>query len=366
MERMEALGYRRHGRYSRSLVTSLGAVRLEVVKMRKGRRVVSPVLDILGIRRLRYSPELMMICADKTSRQSYGDARKDLERDIHVSIPKRTLHSFTQRIGREVKENHRRRIASDTMGNHVETTTTTGFPVVMADGTKTHSVYPTNNDVRVAMVCGEDGSKTLLGIAVNRGWETIPRLPGPRALVSDCERGLVENMADDSTHVQPDLVHMVRDSLFKLWGEGMPKEQRDIVSGEMSRILFTLVNSVKKHEEDGDAVAIERRIESALDELDGLAKDLARRGFARASEFISRTSKLAVTFARLATAGISIPYTSNMMERLMGEIAKRCKHRWMHWSTNGLENILWILLVQYTDPKEYEVFWERYVHPSPR
>jgi len=41
-----------------------------------------------------------------------------------------------------------------------------------------------------------------------------------------------------------------------------------------------------------------------------------------------------VTFAKVALEiGISIPYTSNAIERLMGEISKRCKHKWMHWST---------------------------------
>jgi hypothetical protein len=39
----------------------------------------------------------------------------------------------------------------------------------------------------------------------------------------------------------------------------------------------------------------------------------------------------------------------------MGEISKWCrKHKWMmYWSTRGLENMLWILLVRYTDPAFY-------------
>ncbi len=363
IERMEALGYRRHSAYRRFLVTSLGGVQLEIVKMKKGRRVISPILDVLGIRRRKYSPELRMICADKASRQSYGDTKKDLERDLHISIPKITLHSFLQEVGGGVKEDHERlQQLQPTTG----ATTTTSLPVVMGDGTQTHSIYETNNQVRVVMTRSEDGQKRLLGIAVNAGWDTIPGLSGPRALVSDCERDLVGALADEKTHVQPDLVHMIRDTLFKLWGEGMPKDQRDTVSKEMSRILFTLVNSVRKHEKDGDSSAIGRRIESTLEGLERLSKYLRRRGFTRASEFVSRTSKLAVTFAKLAIDGIRIPYTSNAMERLMGTIAARCKHRWMHWSTRGLENLLWILLVQYTDQKEYLEFWTRFVHPSIR
>jgi hypothetical protein len=42
----------------------------------------------------------------------------------------------------------------------------------------------------------------------------------------------------------------------------------------------------------------------------------------------------------LAVKEICIPYTNNLVERLMGEVAKRVKNKWMHWSTKGLENLL--------------------------
>jgi transposase-like protein len=71
-----------------------------------------------------------------------------------------------------------------------------------------------------------------------------------------------------------------------------------------------------------------------------------------------------VTFAKLALKNIQIPYTSNVIERLMGEISKRCKHKWMHWSTEGLENMLQIILVRYTNPQFYKQFWKTYIHPS--
>ena len=54
-----------------------------------------------------------------------------------------------------------------------------------------------------------------------------------------------------------------------------------------------------------------------------------------------------VTYARLAMKGVMVPYTNNLIERLMGEVVKRVKNRWMHWSTTGLENLLNILLVRY-------------------
>jgi len=60
-----------------------------------------------------------------------------------------------------------------------------------------------------------------------------------------------------------------------------------------------------------------------------------------------------ITFARLATREIHIPYTNNLIERLMGEMAKRVKNKWMHWSTKGLENLLSILLTRYCNKPIY-------------
>jgi len=68
-----------------------------------------------------------------------------------------------------------------------------------------------------------------------------------------------------------------------------------------------------------------------------------------------------VTFAELALEGVEIPYTTNRVERLMEEISKRCKRRWMHWSTDGLKNVLTLVLVQYTDEDLYGGFKNAYI-----
>jgi len=72
-----------------------------------------------------------------------------------------------------------------------------------------------------------------------------------------------------------------------------------------------------------------------------------------------------VTFAELALEGVEIPYTTNEIERLMGEVSKRCKNKWMHWSTEGLKNILTIILVRYTNKQLYQQFKNAYIHNRP-
>ena len=54
-----------------------------------------------------------------------------------------------------------------------------------------------------------------------------------------------------------------------------------------------------------------------------------------------------------------MPWNSNLIERLMGEIAKRTKHKWMRWATKGLVTILNHILMRYVSEESYEVFKSR-------
>ena len=42
-----------------------------------------------------------------------------------------------------------------------------------------------------------------------------------------------------------------------------------------------------------------------------------------------------------------------------GRIAKRTKHKWMRWTTKGLETILDLILIRYVSEVSYEVFKSR-------
>jgi hypothetical protein len=72
-----------------------------------------------------------------------------------------------------------------------------------------------------------------------------------------------------------------------------------------------------------------------------------------------------VTFAQLTLEEVQIPYTTNKIERLMGDISKRCKHKWMHWSTEGLRNMLTIVLVRCTKEQLYNQFKNAYIRNRP-
>ena len=63
-----------------------------------------------------------------------------------------------------------------------------------------------------------------------------------------------------------------------------------------------------------------------------------------------------MTFAERAIEGFEVPWTSNPVERLMGEVSKRSKSQWMRWTATGLEAILNLRLVKYADPDHYQAF----------
>ncbi len=81
-----------------------------------------------------------------------------------------------------------------------------------------------------------------------------------------------------------------------------------------------------------------------------------------AADIFFRNEGFMITFAQFALQDIKIPYKTNRIERLMGEVSKRCKHKWMHWSTQGLKDILTIILVRYTNKPLYDNFKKAYIH----
>ena len=61
-------------------------------------------------------------------------------------------------------------------------------------------------------------------------------------------------------------------------------------------------------------------------------------------------------FAYKRLEGISIPWHNNRMERLMGEVAKRMKNKWMKWSERGAENLGNLLMKMKYEKDVYESF----------
>jgi len=335
--------YKRAGSYTKTLVTSLGNIRFKVKRVikRADNSISSPILEALDVKHHKYSRDVRMKLAEFASKMSYNDSSLEFETATGVHVPKRTIHSFVQEIAPPLLEANK----------------TANEPrIVLGDSTEVRGLE-TGEMNNVHILLSEGGQ--LLHLGVNSEWLSYEA----DILISDNEPGLIN--AVNAEKRQLCILHALKYLLFTLWGEGMNKDDRIEVEKAVKQTLFTLVNSTKKHREDGDKERLKTRIESTLVELYEIADELGERGYTKASSFIMRNARFMVTFAELALEDVQIPYTTNKIERLMGEVSKRCKHKWMHWSTEGLRNILTILLVRYTNEQLYNQYKNAYIHNRP-
>ncbi len=120
----------------------------------------------------------------------------------------------------------------------------------------------------------------------------------------------------------------------------------------------------KKHLKDTDKEPLEDRIDEMLRKLQDTEDKLRESGYPKTSKFITKNVRFMVTFAELALEGLEISYTTNKIEWLMEEVSKRCKNKWMHWSTEGLKNLI-IVFVRYTDQPLYQQFKNAYIRNRP-
>ena len=238
----------------------------------------------------------------------------EFETATGVHVPKRTIHSFVKEIAPRLLEANK----ADTKPG-----------IVIGDSTKVRALKSrVMNEVHVLL---SDGGQ-LLHLGVNSEWPSSET----GVLVSDTEPGLTN--AVNVERRQLCILHALKYLLFTLWGEGMGKEDRIEVEKAVKQTLFTLVNSTKKHREDGNKERLKARIEKTLRRLHQIADELEERGYTKASSFIIRNAGFMVTFAELALQNVEIPYTTNKIERLMGEISKRCKHKWTQKHTHHNPN----------------------------
>jgi hypothetical protein len=336
--------FKRAGSYTKELVTAIGTANFKVqkVKSRADNTITSPILECLDLKRRKYSKDLRMKLAEYASKMSYQDASAEFETATGIRVPKRTIHSFVHEIAPQLLQANKPK-------NHSEQETET----VIGDSTEIRALSSREMNMVHVLI---SNSGQLLHLDVNDEW------PSRKAetLISDNEPGLTN--AVHAKNRQICILHALKYLLFTLWGDGMSKDDRLKVEAAVKQALFTLVNSTKKHHKDKDKTQLQRRIHRTLRALHKIAKELNEDGYLRAAEFIIKNAKFMVTFAELALEDIKIPYTTNRIERLMGEVSKRCKHKWMHWSTQGLKDILTIVLIRYTDKSLYDNFKKAYIH----
>lgn len=251
----------------------------------------------------------------------------------------------------------------------------TDADAVVADGTRCHSQDDDCSYHSVQATLGEDtpeNSRSLLDLSVNADWDEtavdlddIDAVTDDATVVSDADDGIVTAFTDKKRDHQLDLVHVGRTLDYNLWDDGVfSLDRRKEIVSEVIDEVFHLKNSVTKHRPEEEFAAIRERIARTTERMEKTAWQLDQFGSEKAARYLLRWLPSIVTFAERAIEGFEVPWTSNPVERIMGEVSKRCKNQWMRWTEEGLEAILNLRLVKYANPDHYRDFFDDLLNRS--
>ena len=115
--------------------------------------------------------------------------------------------------------------------------------------------------------------------------------------------------------------------------------------------------------EIGDAL-VKNLIAQTIDRIEKTAWQLDQYGSEKAAGYLYGWLPSIVTLLRQLSKGFEVPWISNPVERLIGEVSNRCKNQWMRWIAGRLEGLLQFRLVKYTDPSHYQLFLDELLQRS--
>lgn len=354
--------YRRSGTRTRTLGTRFGKTTITTTRVRDrrtGRHFVPLWTDVRIQPRRTYQEDVVHKAASMAQRMSYRNTREELEHFVQGTPSPMTINRRVIEHGTLLSAHvHERELDAATH---------------QPDGTKIHAQGKDLHlhEVNLCLATTPDGGKQLRSLTVGRDWKAhLPFLARTRfvneagdpvcpTVVSDLERGLAEVVTPEDGHWQPCLVHVVKNASYALWKDGLSQgdEKREYLS-TLVGVLRHLRNSLDKHLPLGNEQRVRNRIRQTTKEVRRLANRLRDRGYDQTARFLHRVSEHVVTFATLALEGIQVPWHTNLIERLMGEISKRCKHKWMTWTTRGGQALLTMLVVRTVEPATHEAWWK--------
>ena len=348
--------YQRGGTYDRNPVTAVGKLNLTLHKVvdTEANRTLKPIYDVVDFGgKSVYQEDISMIAVELATKMTYRDTVKE-GKFITEDFPSPcTVNQRVIEYGETIQKLNNEKIEN------------AGIKTAFADGTKTHSQEKGLDKNEINVVLGmKNDKKVILGVKVNDPWNDMAKelrvvkaVTEETVFCGDAEREMKNAMTKDDESYQLDLVHAARIAGFKLWEDKiMSLEERKTIVSKLEGVLYTLKNSVEKHLVDKNTDDLKSRINKTVGELKKMSKELWKLGCRKTATFIKEYSNNMVVFAKFAVKGRRVPWNSNIIERLMGEIAKRTKHKWMRWTTKGLETIINIILVRYCSEQNYEEF----------
>ena len=352
--------YQRAGTDDRTITTTAGEHEFDLhyVHDTDENSYFRPIEDVIAFDgQTHYQEDLTFRAAKAATKLSYRDAAEQLS-EFTSGISRSTIHRRVKRFGGQLREFLHDGVA----GNEAET--------VMADGTVCHSQADgvSFHDVNVTLnrdVVGADGETTLLDVNVDGSWsgtaaalQEIDAITKDANLISDAEEALIYAFCGgDLSRHQLDLVHLPRTVGYYLWDDdAFPLEERKQIAAEVAADVSHLRNSVATHLPAGEFDDIEYRTDQTREQLRRLARQPELLDSSQTARYIRTWESSILRFGRCAIDGEAVPWTSNAVERAMGEVSKRCKNQWMRWTAPGLEALLTLNLVRYANPDQFAAF----------
>lgn len=339
----------------RELRTPLGTISfpLHYVGCRRCGTKYAPILQFLGIAdRQRHLTSLEKVVAEVVSLETYGKAEGMIQARTTERVPDATMHDWIADIDWDELQ----------LGRYCRART------VMADGTGFKKRGPERGDLRVLIGLDGQNKPFAMGVWAGKSWSEIgpevkERIKGhvqSSLFVHDGEVGISEHLADIAAREARCRWHMPRGQTYALWGDDVPKEERDKYGGRLRGILGIEIPVDDWQELKPEHLEpLREELQRAKDRYKELTEEFARRGYAKAHEYLSRA--VDHVFTQVETwldTGIVLPGTTTVLERIMRDLGRRLKKLGYGWSDEGLTRIATILLKKRHEPEDWERYWD--------
>jgi len=343
--------FRRAGFWSdpRTLRGSCGTVtfRPAVVACARCGKRLTPVLVALELEPYEgRTDELVRKVMEAVAETSYRRGSGSLDRLAEVPVAKSTAHRWAASVELPVSAG-------------------SGQPFLGADGTGFHKQPGQRGEVRLVLEMGENGRIRPLGAWAGKSWEAISeevkeRLVGqPRLFVGDGEAGMEEWLGRLAERANRCLWHLPRGSGYALWGDGVPKEERDAVGERLRRLV-----AIEVPEEDVETVSAEdkeklrEKIAAAERELEELRADCEAKGYLRAASYLANTRNRVFNHLWLwLETGLVAPRTASIVENTIRELVRRLKKVGWNWSDAGATRMGRVVLLRRYDEEAWNQYW---------
>lgn len=354
-----------NGAQARTIRTGLGDInfeRVSRVKCVRCGKTFSMLMRLLGIApHQSKTSELEKLVLEEVAGDSYRRAHKSVLRMTGVTAGRSTFHNWMLRTAADeisVPDN----VIGSVPGE------------IFADGTKCKSISPDGKpergDIKVMIGVNARGEVFPIGTWTNHeAWEEVSRqiderkmrFPSGTILVSDGEPGLADALAKHASAQQRCHWHLTRDTYHAMWRDGGRKTRDARPVQDALKAIFAIElpeGEFQKVSED-EKSDIEERMEKAEGYIDKLITYLRGKNYTAAADYLQRSKAYMFNYVRRwLSLGITCPRASSLIERTMREIARRVKNISYNWKADGLGKVVKIVLKIFSQPEEWEKYWQ--------